>query len=134
MITVKNEIFEVPKVLEGLNKLANSKEIPVKVSFKLIKLLKVFDENYRIYMQAKKRVLDIYADKDDSGQPKFDQNGTAVVNDENRVPLMKDLFDLWQVEIDLPLDLIPVKISSLPEGLLSASDLIFLETFITFEE
>jgi hypothetical protein len=96
---------------------------PIAVAWKNRGQIKACTEAMRLYEEKRVALCEKYGKKNEGEtQFKFDGGGAKAFSEE--------LQELWKQEIDdLPGE--PVKISSLPEGLLSESDLYLIEAFLT---
>lgn len=130
---VKNEVFEVVQSNQVLKNLAESREVPVRVSFRLAKMLKSLDENLKIYLTEKQKIIEKYCKKDEEGKPMVEGNQYSV-SPENLEAFQKEFFELLVLETDLGVDKIKAKLDDIPNGLVSTTDILFLETFFDFEE
>jgi len=130
---VRNEVFEVVQNNPVLKALAESKDVPVRISFRLAKVLKVLDENLKMYLGVKQRLIEKYCKRNEMGEPVI-ENNQYTVPPENLETFQKEYFELLTLEIDLGVDKIKAKFDDIPNGLVSTTDILFLETFFDFEE
>jgi len=130
---VRNEIFEVVQNNPVLRNLAESKDVPVRISFRLARVLKALDENLKIYLSAKQKLIEKYCKRDEKGEPIVENNQYTIPPD-NLETFQKEYFELLALEIDLGVDKIKAKFDDIPNGLVSTTDILFLEIFFDFEE
>jgi len=88
---VRNEVFEVVQNNPVLKALAESKDVPVRISFRLAKVLKVLDENLKMYLGVKQRLIEKYCKRNEMGEPVI-ENNQYTVPPENLETFQKEYF------------------------------------------
>lgn len=130
---IKNLVLEALTRTDILSKLLNSKDLPVRSSFQLGKLVKLLSDAIKDYTDAKQKLLEKYAERDEAGKLKVENNQYRVPP-ENILQFNSDLTELLEIDIDLPMDKVKINLDNIPTGLISPVDFPFLENFIEFEE
>ncbi|WP_300386703.1 hypothetical protein [Clostridium sp.] len=101
---IKNELL-VNSV--GVLSKLNNEELSVKVSYKLAKNIKEIDKELKLVDEEKQRLINKYAEKDEEGKNKINENGTVnIVDIEN---WNKDYKELLEIETDLKIDKISIE-------------------------
>lgn len=91
----------------ALKELMDCPDIPIKVSFKLIKNVKKIDEALETYNAANKKILEKYGEKRDDGNLNFDKDGNIkIINIDKYV---EDRNELLEMENDIDIDVIKVE-------------------------
>ena len=123
-LTIKTGDLE--KILISINKLMK-KELPIQISFQLKKIYKQLENEIKIYEESKLDLLNKYADRDDYGNLKI-ENEYYVIKKENRDDFANEMNSLNNIDIELEFE--PISIQYLSDVKLTAEDLIILEDFL----
>ena len=84
-------------VLSKLNQL----ELPVKVAFMLSKNIKEIDKGLEGYNETRKKLLFQYAEKDDEGMPKVDEQGNIIFKEGFQEKWVRDFQELLELKTDV---------------------------------
>jgi len=127
---VKIYLGELDSILTGLDSLIN-KELPIKLSYSLSKLIKTLESEYKILMEKRNKLIDKYAERDD-------KNKFIITNESGRqMTKIKDEFidecqgklqELYSIEVEI--DFQPISIDLLGDISMSPKDLLVLDKFI----
>jgi hypothetical protein len=120
---------EIEKLINSLSILTKEK-LPVKTAYKLVKLLKKIDEEYKIFIEQRSKIINEYSEKDDKGNIIVNKD-----NDTNSIPIKNEfikqceleLKELYQISFDIDFSLI--LIDELGEIKFSMEDLYILDKF-----
>jgi putative lipoic acid-binding regulatory protein len=117
-----------PGFQKALATLADSDKIPMDLSFKVAKLLKSLQEEMKSYDELRKKLVDKYADKDDTGQlvvNTSDRGSYHSFSETNSAEFTAKYAELIRTEIDV--DSLPSKFLQSGESLgIKAVDLVEL--------
>ena len=104
---MKLSLLEVKNKYNVLNSLGD-KKLPVKLSYAIGKNFLKLKEEVDIINQATKALLEQYAEKDDDGNPKKNEDGTYVIEDETCVNAEYEKF--LKDEVDITIHTVPESI------------------------
>ncbi len=101
--------FKLLEVLEMKESLSNiiSQPLPIKVSFKMSKIIKAIDEELEIYNNKNNDLIRKYGEETEDGKIK--------VSDDNRESYFKEYKELLDVDIEIQLD--PISVNDLGDNL-----------------
>jgi uncharacterized HAD superfamily protein len=128
---ITNNVFEALTRIDVLSRLLSCDDLPVMASYQLAKLTKVLEEEMKVYLQEKNKILDRYCKKDDDGKFIIENNSLVVhegMMDDFNVK-MKALMD---IDNEIPVERVKIKIQHIPKGYISPANFAFLENFIEF--
>ena len=128
---ITNNVFEALTRIDVLSRLLSCDDLPVMASYQLAKLTKVLEEEMKVYLQEKNKILDRYCKKDDDGKFIIENNSLVVhegMMDDFNVK-MKALMD---IDNEIPVERVKIKIQHIPKGYISPVNFAFLENFIEF--
>jgi hypothetical protein len=124
---------ELDSILMSLKSLIN-KELPIKTSYSLSKLMKNLEGEYKILMEKQNGLIDKYAERDDKNKfvllppNEFGKQGIKIKAD-----LLEEcnakLNELYNIEVEI--DFQPISIELLGDISMSPKDLLVLDKFIT---
>jgi uncharacterized protein (DUF342 family) len=127
---IKIYLGEIDSILTSLDSLVN-KELPIKLSYSLSKLIKNLESEYKILMEKRNKLIDKYAERDD-------KNNFVITNESGRqMTKIKNEFidecqgklqELFSIEIEI--DFEPIPIDLLGDISISPKDLLVLDKFI----
>lgn len=87
-------------VLSKLNQL----ELPVKVAFILAKNIKEVDQTLGSYNETRNKLLRQYAEKDDQGMLKADEQGNIIFKEGCHEKWMEEIRELLELKVNLKMD------------------------------
>lgn len=82
----------------------SEKQLPIKVSYKLSKLIKLLSKEYGIFEESRLKLVNIYGEKDEKGELKVRENGLADIIEDKRNDFNRDYNDLINLEIEIEFD------------------------------
>jgi hypothetical protein len=94
------------QILESLNFLQGfeEKKYPQKISYGILKNLQIFSKEQEIYTKALRKIITAYEDKtekDENGNPKYEENGLPVIKESSKEDFYKEVNDLLLLEIEI---------------------------------
>ena len=122
---IKNVIFENKQYFETIGKIHKSDQLSIMDAYRINRLVKKLNELNTEYDELKKKILSQY------GTP-GEEEGTFIVEKENREVFAGEYNDLISIEHDLETEML-VFPSKLEDGF-SAADLSIMEMFFDLSE
>lgn len=130
------KLLTIVSAKDALNRLTDTHFSNFKIARKLVALRKAVDAEVDFYSEQEKKAVDLYAEKDDKGNPVFLGEGRLKLRDNDaKIAFEAEIKKLLDTEVD---DIEPV---TLKEGdfrsaddLPSPGDMIALEGFVIFDE
>lgn len=121
---------------EALTRLTEKHFTNFKVARKLVALRKAVDAEVEFYAEEEKKAVDLYAEKDENGNPVFLGEGRLKLkNNEAKLAFESEVKKLLDTEVD---DIEPVLLRESDfrsaDDLPTPGDMIALEGFVTFED
>ena len=89
-----DEVQEIDKLKD--------KVFNIQTQYKLLKLIKIADEEYPIYMEQFQSLLDSYAEKDDQGNIIHSEDGGTKIKKNKMDILQEKLYELKQIKVQVP--------------------------------
>lgn len=132
-ITLKNSDLEMLTNSEGLKSLRESKDLPIEFSFKLAMLLDELQSPMKAYMKEKQKLIDKYADRDKEDKLVEHVPGQFVFTTKAQW-FQKDFNELLNLESTFDCEKLKILMKDVPQGAISANDIISLVSIITFSE
>lgn len=117
MIFKLNEVFNLTRSLPVLT----SKELPVKVSYRLFKLLKACSVEMESLEKARVKLVEKYSEEPEEGKER-------IVSDDKKEEFQKEFEALLSEEVEI--EFAPFSLAELGNISLSANDLVPLEKII----
>ena len=117
---IKNAIFESKQYFETIGKIHKSDQLSVMDAYRINRLVKKLNELNEEYSELKKKIFTQY------GTP-GEEEGTVVIEGENREPFAGEYNDLLGIEHDLETEMLAFP-SKIKDGF-SALDLNIMELF-----
>lgn len=124
---LKIKLGELKGILEALQVLIE-KEISIKVSYKISKMVRKVAEEYELFEQSRQKLLQKYGRKDEKGQL-ISENGIVIL--EKPEEFNEEFNSLYNTDIEF--DIEPLKLESLGDITLSPKILLVLDKLITDE-
>lgn len=121
---------------EALTRLTEKHFTNFKVARKLVALRKAVDAEVEFYAEEEKKAVDLYAEKDENGNPVFLGEGRLKLkNNEAKLAFESEVKKLLDTEVD---DIEPVLLRESDfrsaDDLPTPGDMIALEGFVIFED
>jgi len=127
---MKIKLGELNIVLESLNKLID-KEISIKTSYKISKLIKQLVNEYDIFEEKRMKLINKYAEKDEIGNVRVDkENNSVFILDNNKEKFNKEINELVNIKVEIIVE--KVRLDDLGDIMVSPRDLFNLD--FLFEE
>jgi hypothetical protein len=109
------------------------RDLPIRKAYELLKLGKALEEASKVYMEAKKKVIEKHSEKDENGNVKMEKGQVILPRTpEGMAALNFDMNELLSLTADISFDKIELKLDEIPKGVVSAADLDVLEQVIKF--
>ena len=120
---MKLKLSEIYSLVRSLPKLTN-KELPIRISYRLLKLLKSCSEEMETLEKSRIKLIKKYSSdkKDDKGKEEM------VVSDENKDKFQEEFTSLLEEEVKI--DFTPIAIKDLGEITFTTNDLMSLQKII----
>ena len=116
----------------GLTKLSRMNGLPTKVAYWVSRLLDKIGQEAKIYAKERQALVMDCCDKDEEGKPIPAGDGQVRLTD-GREKFMQEMNELLNTNIDLEgYRKITIELKAIPDGVLSAADILSLTTFINF--
>lgn len=132
-IKVPNLFFELSMEKEPiLIRLCKCDQLPAKISYKLSIVLRDISSLSKIYSEERQKLIEKWCDKNEDGSNKI-QAGFASLS-ENKVKFNEEFCELLNVENELTINRIEIKLDELPTGIINSYDYSELSNFIDFKE
>lgn len=97
MLIRREDLFLIKKIGEQMK----DKVFNIQTQYKLLKLIKIADEEYPIYMEQIQPLLDSYAEKDEQGNIIHSEGGTKIKTDQMNI-LEQKLYELREIKVQVP--------------------------------
>lgn len=135
MIKVKNGIFSNQATIDAIKKLTSTTAFGVQATFDIIDLRDAWDAASKKYWEIRDKYIAEFCEKGEDGNPLF-----TTFNNQRRCSFDREGFDkfsgamteLDSIEVELAIDPLIFQRSKLPDGILSADDIIALRLFVSF--
>ena len=126
---IKIKLHTLPQSIESLNKIIE-KDIPIKLSYKLIKLYKKLTKEVEQYEESRMKLINKYGEKKEDGQLNVRENGIVTINPENMQKFQQELLELGDIDIEMEFN--PIKLEELEDAgvAMSPKHLMMLDEFI----
>ena len=130
------KLITIINAKEALNRLTEKHFSNFKVARKLVALRKAVDAEVDFYAEQEKKAVDLYAEKDENGNPVFLGEGRLKLKDNDaKIAFEGEVKKLLDTEVD---DIDPVLLRESDfrstDDLPTPGDMIALEGFVTFED
>lgn len=101
---IKNSV--IINSVNPLKEIMDYPDVPIKVSFKLIKNAKKIDAILESYNEANRKLLNKYVEKDENGEMKRDKDGNVQISTSCVNDYIRERNELLEVENDIDLEII----------------------------
>jgi len=126
------KLIDVQSVDMLYSKLGNRSGMPIKTTYKVLKLFEGIKKDVEFYKEELQKIVDEYAERNEDGEFVYTENGQGVKIKEGKLDECTEKLDaLAEVEVEVPN--IKFKIDELPDSL-SVHDLKLLMPFIEEDE
>lgn len=119
-----SELMDSASVMQELAK----KPMKTKAAFQTARLMREIEKEYSLFQESRKGLIDKYADKDENGEPKADENGNYTVPKENIEEFNKELKEMLDQTLSLNVE--PISIEDLGDADFTPADMMLLAPFI----
>ena len=122
---IRNTLFENKQYFETIEKIHSSDQLSVMDAYRINRLVKKLNELNTEYLELKNKLLEQY------GTP-GEEEGTHVVEKENRKEFIAEFSNLLNIEHDLEMEMLTFP-SKIKDGI-SSADLSIMELFFDLSE
>lgn len=98
MLIRREDLFLIKKIGEQMK----DKVFNIQTQYKLLKLIKIADEEYPIYMEQIQPLLDSYAEKDEQGNIIHSEGGGTKIKTDQMNILEQKLYELREIKVQVP--------------------------------
>lgn len=98
MLIKRADLFLIKKIGEQMK----DKVFDIQTQYKLLKLIKIADEEYPIYMEQIQPLLDSYAEKDEQGNIIHSEGGGTKIKTDQMNILEQKLYELREIKVQVP--------------------------------
>lgn len=98
MLIKRADLFLIKNIGDKLR----DKVFNIQTQYKLLKLIKIADEEYPIYMEQFQSLLDSYAERDDQGNIIYSEDGGTKIKKNKMDTLQEKLYELKQIKVQVP--------------------------------
>ena len=119
-----SELMDSASVMQELAK----KPMKTKAAFQTARLMREVEKEYSLFQDARTKLIDKYAEKDENGKPKPDENGNYTVPKDDIEAFNKELRDM--LEQTLTLNVEPISIEDLGDADFTPADMMLLAPFM----
>lgn len=98
MLIRREDLFLIKKIGEQMK----DKVFNIQTQYKLLKLIKIADEEYSIYMEQIQPLLDSYAEKDEQGNIIHSEGGGTKIKTDQMNILEQKLYELREIKVQVP--------------------------------
>ena len=126
METIEIKLGQLDFIISSLSNLV-TKELPIKLSYRLSKLIKVLANEHELYNQNKNEIIKKYAEKDEEGNIKQLEDNKINILSPNEY--QRNLEELHLLGFEVLFE--KIKIDELGDINISVQDLLNLDKFIT---
>lgn len=119
-----SELMDSASVMQELAK----KPMKTKAAFQTARLMREIEKEYSLFQESRKGLIDKYADKDENGEPKADENGNYTVPKENIEEFNKELKEMLDQTLSLNVE--PISIEDLGDADFTPADMMLLAPFM----
>lgn len=120
---------------QSLIKINSIKFSDFKIALRLASFAKKIDTFIDTFQEEQKKVVKLYAKKNESGEPVIEANGQiAFENEENKTKFVEEMNKILTTELE-GIDPLQIKVSDVQvAGEISANDLLAVSALINWEE
>lgn len=119
-----SELMDSASVMQELAK----KPMKTKAAFQTARLMREIEKEYSLFQESRKGLIDKYADKDENGEPKADENGNYTVPKENIEEFNKELKEMLDQTLSLNVE--PISLEDLGDADFTPADMMLLAPFM----
>ena len=98
MLIRREDLFLIKKIGEQMK----DKVFNIQTQYKLLKLIKIADEEYPIYREQIQPLLDSYAEKDKQGNIIHSESGGTKIKTDQINNLEQKLYELREIKVQVP--------------------------------
>lgn len=119
-----SELLDSSSVMQELAK----KPMKTKTAFQTARLMREIEKEYTLFQDSRKKLIEKYGEKDESGELKTDENGNFTVPKESIEAFNTELREM--LEQTLSLNVEPILLDDLSEADFTPADMMLLAPFI----
>lgn len=108
---IKLTVQDLFNIQNDLTKLYQS-EMPFSLSYKVTRLIKIIEPEYKLALDSYKKIIAKYSSKDESGNILFNSNKDKIIIDPVNVDAYnKESSDLFDTEIEIACEKLPEQVT-----------------------
>ena len=119
-----SELLDSASVMQELAK----KPMKNKVAFQTARLMREIEKEYSLFQDSRKSLIEQYAEKDENGELKTDENGNFTVPKDKVEGFNKELKDMLDQTLSLNVE--PICVDDLNEANFTPADMMLLAPFL----
>ena len=116
-----------------IRRLDECADFPISVSVKLSEFLIELSGKIDTFIKNRNRLIERYAERDSNGNLKSDERGMCIFGN-NLDKYAEEITELYNTELSMKCDVLTIKMSDVPIGLLSPRDIRILKGIVEFIE
>jgi len=118
-----SELMDSASVMQQLAK----KPMKTKAAFQTARMMREIEKEYSLFQESRKGLIDKYAEKDENGEPKTDENGNYTVPKNRIEDFNKELKEMLDQTLSLNVE--PISIEDLGEADFTPAEMMLLTPF-----
>jgi len=119
-----SELMDSASVMQQLAK----KPMKTKAAFQTARMMREIEKEYSLFQESRKGLIDKYAEKDENGEPKADENGNYTVPKNRIEDFNKELKEMLDQTLSLNVE--PISIEDLGEADFTPAEMMLLTPFV----
>lgn len=119
-----SELMDSASVMQELAK----KPMKTKAAFQTARMMREIEKEYSLFQESRKGLIDKYAEKDENGEPKTDENGNYTVPKNRIEDFNKELKEMLDQTLSLNVE--PISIEDLGEADFTPAEMMLLTPFV----
>lgn len=122
----KIKLGELKNIVDSFNILLD-KELPIKTSYRLSKLIKPIFVEYQTFEESRIKIITKYGEKDKNNELIMSENGSVNIDKNKIIEFNKELAELCDLEIEISFD--KFKLSDFSDINIAPKILVVLQIF-----
>jgi len=124
---IKVTVGEVINCVDVLRALSN-KPIKIKVAYNIAKIIKAVEKENQLFEETRQRLLDKFCEKDENGQLRVNEKGSAIIKSECVTDYNNEIKELLESKVEIAAT--PIKIEDIEDLELTATQVYVISGFI----
>lgn len=106
----------------------SQKKLNMRMAYQLAKIIKEVQKEFELFQETRMKLINEYAERDENGQLKVDENNNFTIPKEKIQDFQKELNDLLEMQVELPIN--EINLEELKNIEFTPMELIKIEKFI----